>query len=98
MELPGVTHFLDQPVRLREMKREREVPFRSQAGFLGLWGKLGKGEGTLKLFWEFIFFWLLLLNIYFFIWLWWVLVAACGIINLCCSVRTLCCGMWNLVP
>lgn len=39
-----MTHFLDHSVRLREMKREREVPFRSQAGFLGLWGKLGWGE------------------------------------------------------
>ena len=39
-----MTHFLDQPVRLREMKREREVTFRSQAGFLGLWGKLGRED------------------------------------------------------
>ena len=33
---------------------------------------------------------------YIFIWLWWVLVVAHGIFN--CSIQTLSCGMWNLVP
>ena len=45
-------------------------------------------------------------NIYLFIWLHWVLSAACGIFNLCwgmkdlfsCVIQNLRCSMWDLVP
>ena len=42
--------------------------------------------------------WLLFLPTpqYLFIWLQWVLVAACGIFS--CGMLTLSCGMWDLVP
>ena len=32
------------------------------------------------------------------IWLYWVLVVALGIFDLCCGIQTLSCGMWDLVP
>ena len=33
-----------------------------------------------------------------FIWLYWVLVAAHGLFNVCCSMQDYSCSMWDLVP
>ena len=35
---------------------------------------------------------------YLFMWLYWDLVAACRVFNLCCSMQSLSCNMWDLVP
>ena len=43
-----------------------------------------------------LFFFFLFKDIYLFIWLRWVLVAACRIFS--CGMRTLTCCVWNLVP